>query len=577
MYLITNEKRKQLVHAATILIFAGSGICLAEAGRFYETAHKPGTAMAAVMPKARTTASPSQAERQTKESTTPYEPSPDKLNLAYYYPEGSDTSDIIHSYAGQVFQELTIMDTEWLANLYELADVKPLEMAADLGLDASAVRGSYNEKVEGQDPDDPDTWVLKNWKKINVSFIDGDGKRTTGYSNVKDILAMASVYTYYTDMLDSELFSEYARQLWENSHSYTLSVSDVYYCSGCLDKTDEEIALEEEALESAAISMLSPEEEILSPEDDAASGQRGLALATASEARPSSGTEEAPLVIRLDSNSETVPAAPKTATKSQATASPSQASSSSSDPSDESQDNCPGHVDLNIRVQILGLSDTSGLYQADTVGTDPDNLTETWEGWTETNKACVDAISSQDWFADYGLSVSSLSLSEPLTEEEIQSYMDSLPDDLSQVRRDIIYFALNSVGKVPYYWGGKASYPGYEGNNFGALVSSDEQGRILKGLDCSGWIAWVYWSVTGERLAGESTSSLILCGEGISRSELQPGDIVVRTGTSAHVVMFLGWSADGQMNVIHESSASVNNVTIKTMEAAWPYYRKLVE
>ncbi len=31
------------------------------------------------------------------------------------------------------------------------------------------------------------------------------------------------------------------------------------------------------------------------------------------------------------------------------------------------------------------------------------------------------------------------------------------------------------------------------------------------------------------------------------------------------------------MNVIHESSASVNNVTIKTMDAAWPYYRRLVD
>ena len=87
----------------------------------------------------------------------------------------------------------------------------------------------------------------------------------------------------------------------------------------------------------------------------------------------------------------------------------------------------------------------------------------------------------------------------------------------------------------------------------------------------------MYWSVTGERLEGSSTSGLILCGEKISRSELKPGDIIVRTGTNAHVVMFLSWSANGQMNVIHESSASVNNVTIKTMDAAWPYYRRLVD
>ena len=637
------EKGARLAKAATIFLFAGSGILLARAGRQYEIVQTQKMAVASAVPETEPAAdaqiplkeTPPETEPEEKESEPKYQPSPDKLNLAFYYPEGSDTSDIINSYAGQVFQELTILDSEWLADLYELADVKPADMAVRLGKDPSSVRGSYNPKDDDQNPADPETWILDSWKKINVSFTDGDGKRITGFSNVKDILAMASVYTYYASMLDHELFSQYARQLWENSHSYILSISDVYYCSGCLDKTDEEIAQEEEALESAAISMLSAEEEqiseggsdnetsaaassaetavlesenaagintVPSSEAGAAMQQRSLNVATAADAAPASGTEEIPRIIRRSSSAETSTEdsfgdGSLAGSESQAAASSSDAVSlsaaplqdgnspgaaesgsqpSESEASDGTHVGCPGHVDLNIRVKILGLSDSSGLYSADSIGSAAE--TEgSWDGWTEENRSFAQSISSQDWFADYGLSVSSLSLSDPLTSEEIQSYMDSLPADLSQTRRDIIYFALNSVGKVPYYWGGKASYLGYEENNFGALVSSDEQGRVLKGLDCSGWISWVYWSVTGERLAGESTSSLILCGEKISRSELQPGDIVVRTGTSAHVVMFLGWSADGRMNVIHESSASVNNVTIKTMDAAWPYYRKLVD
>ena len=637
------EKGARLAKAATIFLFAGSGILLARAGRQYEIVQTQKMAVASAVPETEPASdaqiplkeTPPETEPEEKESEPKYQPSPDKLNLAFYYPEGSDTSDIINSYAGQVFQELTILDSEWLADLYELADVKPADMAVRLGKDPSSVRGSYNPKDDDQNPADPETWILDSWKKINVSFTDGDGKRITGFSNVKDILAMASVYTYYAGMLDHELFSQYARQLWENSHSYTLSISDVYYCSGCLDKTDEEIAQEEEALESAAISMLSAEEEQISEggsdnetsaaassaetavlesenaagintapssEVGAAMQQRSLNVATAADAAPASGTEEIPRIIRRSSSAETSTEdsfgdGSLAGSESQAAASSSDAVSlsaaplqdgnspgaaesgsqpSESEASDGTHEGCPGHVDLNIRVKILGLSDSSGLYSADSIGSAAETE-DSWDGWTEENRSFGQSISSQDWFADYGLSVSSLSLSDPLTSEEIQSYMDSLPADLSQTRRDIIYFALNSVGKVPYYWGGKASYPGYEGNNFGALVSSDEQGRVLKGLDCSGWISWVYWSVTGERLTGESTSSLILCGEKISRSELQPGDIVVRTGTSAHVVMFLGWSADGRMNVIHESSASVNNVTIKTMDAAWPYYRKLVD
>ncbi|MDO5551769.1 MAG: NlpC/P60 family protein, partial [Lachnospiraceae bacterium] len=245
---------------------------------------------------------------------------------------------------------------------------------------------------------------------------------------------------------------------------------------------------------------------------------------------------------------------------------------------EHSHENCPGHVDLYIQVKLLGLNDRNGLISIDAIGNDPDSITaDGWQGWTEETLSYVNAISSQDWFADYGLSISAISLSTPLSNQEIADYMDQLPKDLSEARREIIHFALSSVGRVPYYWGGKASHAGYEGNQFGALVPPDHEGRILKGLDCSGWIDWVYWSATGKRLAGSSTSSLILCGEKISRSDLKPGDIIVRTGTSAHVVMFLSWSADGRMNVIHESSASVNNVTIKTMDAAWPYYRKLVD
>ena len=100
---------------------------------------------------------------------------------------------------------------------------------------------------------------------------------------------------------------------------------------------------------------------------------------------------------------------------------------------------------------------------------------------------------------------------------------------------------------------------------------------MLKGLDCSGWIHWVYWSAAGKKLNATSTSGLIHCGKEIRRSELKPGDIVVHTGEDAHVVMFLSWAANGQMNVIHESSGSINNVTVTTMDAPWPYYRKLVE
>lgn len=244
---------------------------------------------------------------------------------------------------------------------------------------------------------------------------------------------------------------------------------------------------------------------------------------------------------------------------------------------------CPGHVDLIIHMKIHGLSEQNSLFSidsfqetnalADSLGEDSSG----WKGWTDTNKAAAIALSQQDWFEKYGLTVSGISTGVPLTSSEIQAYMAELPLTLSQTRRDLIEFALQSVGKVPYYWGGKASGPDYEPNGFGTIISPDYKGRILKGLDCSGWINWVYWSVTGNRLPYESTAGLAACGTPISRSELQPGDIVLHTGTDAHVIMFLRWTADGKIQCIHESSGPVNNVCVSVRDANWPYYRRLIE
>ncbi len=239
---------------------------------------------------------------------------------------------------------------------------------------------------------------------------------------------------------------------------------------------------------------------------------------------------------------------------------------------------CPGHIDLIVNVKVAGLKEKHGLFQIDNIGNDSQNIGEDgWPGWNNYTMASARLLSSQDWFEKYGLSLSVISMMSPLTEAEIDSYMNQLPAGISQTRKDLIYFALSSVGKVPYYWGGKPAAPNYSGNSFGIMTAPDYKGRILKGLDCSGWINWVYWSVTGQRLPYESTSGLAISGSRIGRSELQPGDIIVRTGSDAHVIMFLGWTADGKIRCIHESSAGVNNVTVAVRDAYWPYYRKLVD
>ncbi len=243
---------------------------------------------------------------------------------------------------------------------------------------------------------------------------------------------------------------------------------------------------------------------------------------------------------------------------------------------------CPGHIDLKITATIRTLSESAGLYSVDdsgnTVG-ETESVTADgtgWEGWNRRMTSFVSHINRQDWTETYGLNVVVEGTRAPLSTTEIESYMSRLPKDISETRKDIIRYALQSVGKVPYYWGGKASAQNYTGNNFGSVTIPDHKGRILKGLDCSGWINWVYWSVTGTHLAYEGTEGLKVLGRQVKRQDLKPGDIVVITGSTPHVIMFLSFTSNGQIQCIHETG-SANNVTIGVMNANWPYYRNLLD
>ena len=254
----------------------------------------------------------------------------------------------------------------------------------------------------------------------------------------------------------------------------------------------------------------------------------------------------------------------------------------------KSKNYCPGHVDLYVKVTIYGFEDAKGLRTVALSADDQDENEATksldaalarngWNGWTEEQMGYVQKLISQDWFKTYGLSISTINPKQPLTEEEISKYLSSLPDDISEARKAVIKFALSSVGKIPYYWGGKASAASYEKNGFGRVIEADYKGRVLRGLDCSGWVQWVYWSAIGKRLNGaSSTATLIGEGQKIRRSELQPGDIIVRVGADSHVVMFLQWAGNGNMIVIHENSGA-NNVSVSEVTANYPYYRKLIE
>ncbi|MCC8024329.1 MAG: NlpC/P60 family protein, partial [Clostridium sp.] len=259
---------------------------------------------------------------------------------------------------------------------------------------------------------------------------------------------------------------------------------------------------------------------------------------------------------------------------------PGQAPSSASDiEKGEGDENsrCPGHLDLSIHITIKGLRERASLYEADPLNPSLESSPGDWQGWNDTARGWVETLDSQDWYGLYGLNTTALLMGNPLTSSEIDTYMSMLPDDASPMRRAFVKYALTSVGKIPYYWGGKPTAPGYTGNDFGSVMTPDEDGRFLRGLDCSGWVNWVYWSVTGRGLGSESTGTLVGSGTAVSKSQLIPGDICIRTGPVGHVVIFLGWTADGKMLCIQETTGNANNVEVGIVASDWNSYRRIID
>lgn len=528
------------------------------------------------------------------------------------------------SYGGQMYEYLSRKDAGWASGIYKWLQASPEQAARMMGRPAASVRGRYDPTDEKHDPADPGTWLVPSWKNVTFRFYDGDGKPIPLRSNTQEIASMASVYTYYTGWDDVDQFRAYADQLWEASHSYQVGMGEVYYCDGCVDpSTAQETALNQtedgqaenpqgdapdggtEASEAPALAPAQVENSE-SPQEENGGGEAQAQAAKSSpdgtrtdlslpqaEAQPVNQNSDAALREPAHGAPETPAAASSSELSGQSdpalAAASGQAEAESSQPglsdpaaagqSAEIHLNaegkfCPGHVDLTITGRITGLSERKNLFTLDRIGK---NAAENWNGWSPYSMAYVRQLNAQDWAVRYGLTPLELALGTPLSLAEINQYLSLLPADVSAERRAVISYALHTVGKVPYYYGGKAKAPGFEDNHFASLTLPDKKGRVLSGLDCSGWVNWVYWSALGQQPTHLGTSGLIHAGTAVSRSDLKPGDIIVRLGTNSHVMMFLAWAPNGSMICVHETGGSVSNVTVSTVAANWPYYRSLLD
>lgn len=149
--------------------------------------------------------------------------------------------------------------------------------------------------------------------------------------------------------------------------------------------------------------------------------------------------------------------------------------------------------------------------------------------------------------------------------------------DIDEDRKQIVLTAASYVGKIPYYWGGKASSPNFDSNRFGSLATADKKGRTAKGLDCSHFVDFVFWQVMNDNLGNSNTRYIWdNRSQEVAEEHLLPGDIAFKNHPSAdsnHVAIYAGTDDNDNKVWIHLTGNPINNVVINNIELK--HYRRV--
>lgn len=211
------------------------------------------------------------------------------------------------------------------------------------------------------------------------------------------------------------------------------------------------------------------------------------------------------------------------------------------------------------------------------------------DGYTERIlHITITGKTAEEMAAEYGFTDQQLEMLQELLEERemladlVGSLMNvtadakevllNLPEDLSPEREAVIHAACFLVGKVNYFWGGKSLVLGWD-SRWGRLTEVTAAGSSTTGtyrpygLDCSGFVDWVFYNATdGEYIIGHGGGAMAqhsYCTS-ITWAEAQIGDLVFYP-EDTHVGIVCGWDESGNILIVH-CAFSANNVVITGKE-----------
>lgn len=155
-----------------------------------------------------------------------------------------------------------------------------------------------------------------------------------------------------------------------------------------------------------------------------------------------------------------------------------------------------------------------------------------------------------------------------ISQEDAIALLENLPDDLDPARKAVVETAVQLVGRVSYFWGGKSLTLGWD-DRWGVptevtAAGSGSTGTVRPfGLDCSGFVDWSFYNATNGSYypgrGGGAATQHSYCTN-ISWSDVQPGDLVFYPDDS-HVGIVGGKDADGNLLIVH-CSGGANGVVI---------------
>ena len=155
-----------------------------------------------------------------------------------------------------------------------------------------------------------------------------------------------------------------------------------------------------------------------------------------------------------------------------------------------------------------------------------------------------------------------------ISQEDAIELLENLPEDLDPERKAVVETAVQLVGRVSYFWGGKSLALGWD-DRWGTpmevtAAGSGSTGTVRPfGLDCSGFVDWSFYNATNGSYypgrGGGAATQHSYCTN-ISWSDAQPGDLVFYPDDS-HVGIVGGKDADGNLLIVH-CSGGANGVVI---------------